>query len=157
MKARTMFPVLAIVMAAVLVPSQSSHADRKLETLIAVVHPSNNETHLSNSDLKNIYLGRQRTWSNGAKVEAFMRPPRSNAGFAFLRRVLKMTPQRFRYHWQGRQLSGRGTIPQTLASLRLVAARVAQDRGAVAYVTKSEARKLYDRVRANRLKLIEIK
>lgn len=149
---------ISLVAAALLLSADTSVAQkRKLEPLVAVVHASSSETRLSKTTLKNIYLGRQTRWSNGNTVEAYMRPVRSNAGFAFMRTVLKMTPAKFRYHWQGRQLSGRGTAPSTVGSTRKLIGAISRDRGAISYVTRSEARRLEPYVAAGRIKLIAIR
>jgi ABC-type phosphate transport system substrate-binding protein len=149
--------ILLLAAAGLLVMSSSSTAkERKIEPIVAVVHGKNSESKITKTDLKNIYLGRQTTWSNGTSVEPYMRPPRSDAGFAFLRKILKMTPAKFRYHWQGRQLSGRGTAPPTVTTVRQIVKLVSADKGAVGYVTKSEAAKLDEDVKAERIKLIAI-
>lgn len=135
----------------------SAAKDKKVESIVVVVHGKSSEKSLGKTDLKNIYLGRRTTWSNGNSVTPYLRPPRSGAGFAFYRNVLKMTPAKYRYHWQSRQLSGRGTIPPTVRKGTQLVKLIAADKGAVGFVTASEARKLEDDVKAERIKLITLR
>lgn len=118
-----------------------AHAQTKLEPIYAVVNQSAHVSKVSKSDLRNIYLGRRRTWGNGNAIVAFNRPPHTGAGLAFYRNVLGMTPARFRYHWHGLQLSGQATIPRTLGSANDVVVAVASTPGAVAYMTLSEVQR----------------
>jgi ABC-type phosphate transport system substrate-binding protein len=119
----------------------TGHAQTKVEPIVLVVHVSRGTQGLSVTDLKNIYLGRKKTWSDGTPIAPYMRPPKAGAGFTFHRDVLKMTPARFRYHWQGLQLSGQGSQPRTLTLPTEVIQVVAGNKGAVGYVTEAEAQK----------------
>jgi ABC-type phosphate transport system substrate-binding protein len=116
--------------------------DKRVATLVAVVHPSNKVQELGKSDLRNMYLGRRKTWSDGKPVSAYMRPPGSDAGLAFMRTILSMTPARFRHHWQSLELSGQGVTPRTLASATAVVSVVAANEGAIAFLTEAEVRRL---------------
>jgi ABC-type phosphate transport system substrate-binding protein len=152
--------LITIAFAAAAIALLSSHASDaqkpKLEKLVAVVHPELDEPRLGKSDLKNIYLGRQTRWSDGTPIEPYNRPVRGDAGFAFFRNVLQMTPAKFRYHWQGRQLSGRGTAPPTIATAKKIAGLASRLKGGIGYVTESEAAKLKPYATARRIKLIPI-
>jgi ABC-type phosphate transport system substrate-binding protein len=105
------------------------------------MHVSRGSMGLSVTDLKNIYLGRKKSWSDGTVIQPYMRPPRAGAGFTFHRDILKMTPARYRYHWQGLQLSGQGSQPRTLTLPTEVIRSVAASPGAIGYVTESEAQR----------------
>jgi ABC-type phosphate transport system substrate-binding protein len=148
--------ISGVALLAILAGDVSDAKKPRLEPLVAVVHGSRDETRLGTRQLKNIYLGRQTRWSDGTPIEPYMRPVRSDAGFAFMRTILQMTPAKFRYHWQGRQLSGRGTAPSTASTVKRLAAVVTRFKGGVGYVTESEARALKPYVDANRVKLIPI-
>lgn len=148
---------ISLVAAIGLMWASASEANKpKLEPLVVVVHGSNSVARLSSVDLKNIYLGRQTRWSNGDPVAAYMRPARSGAGFAFMRKILKMTPAKFRYHWQGRELSGRGRAPSTISQTAKLVSQIARNRGAIGYVTEKESRRLKAYVSAGRIKLIPL-
>lgn len=108
------------------------------DTLVAIVHPSNSVRAMSESEVRNIYLGRVTFWGNSLPVHAYMRPATSAAARAFLR-VLGMTPSRYRHHWQSRQLSGQGVAPSVVADLAELLTRIAGNRGAVGFALATEA------------------
>lgn len=132
---------LAVLSAAAVAALRPSHAQTRVEPIVLVMHSSRGSQGLSVTDLKNIYLGRKKTWSDGTAIQPYMRPPRAGAGFSFHRDILKMTPARYRYHWQGLQLSGQGRQPRTLTLPTDVIQSVAASPGALGYVTEAEAQK----------------
>jgi ABC-type phosphate transport system substrate-binding protein len=132
---------LAALAAAGVAALEPGHAQTRVEPIVLVVHVSRGSQALSVTDLKNIYLGRKKTWSDGTAIQPYMRPPRGGAGFTFHRNILKMTPARYRYHWQGLQLSGQGRQPRTLTLPADVLQSVAASPGAIGYVTELEAQK----------------
>jgi ABC-type phosphate transport system substrate-binding protein len=136
------FAILLLVLA----PARPATAQKSVEAIVAVVHATNT-TSLSPGELKNIFLGRKKTWSSGAAIRPFIRPPKAPAGLAFFRTILKMTPARFRHHWQEQELSGQGTMPKTLTSASAVIEAVGGDRGAVSFLTATEAESAGDGVR----------
>jgi hypothetical protein len=128
------------VIAALLAPSPSrptAHAQQR-EALVVIVNARNPISRLSPSDVRNVYLGRRRFWSNDLPVQAFTRPESTPAGRGLLRQVLEMAPSRFRHHWQGLQLSGQGTAPRPMGNGRQAVAAVAAARGGICYLVESE-------------------
>jgi ABC-type phosphate transport system substrate-binding protein len=122
------------------------------ERIVAVVHPRNPVTRISQADVRNMFLGREKFWSDGTPVQPYVRPETSDAGRLLLRQVLRMTPARFRHHWQGLQLSGRGTAPPNVSSGRRAIAQVAAARGGISILTESEAR-----AAGSHVKVVEIR
>ena len=115
-------------------------AEEQSERLVAIVNAHNALSSIDKANLQNIYLGHQLTWSDGTTIRPFMRPESSAAGHAFFRDVLKMTPARFRHHWQELELSGQATAPKTVATVRDALDKVSATRGGVSYVVESEAK-----------------
>jgi hypothetical protein len=99
-----------------------------------------------------MFLGREKFWQDNTPVQPYVRPESSDAGRLLHRQVLRMTPARFRHHWQGLQLSGRGTAPRSVTSGRAAIAQVAAARGGVSIVTASEAR-----AAGSHVKVVEIR
>ena len=122
------------------------------ERIVAIVHPRNPVTRVSDADLRNMFLGREKFWEDGTPVQPYVRPESSDAGRLLHRQVLRMTPARFRHHWQGLQLSGRGTAPGSVSSGRSAIARVAAARGGLSIVTQTEAR-----AAGSHVKVVEIR
>lgn len=123
------------------------------ERLVAVVNARNPVRRLSDSDVRNIFLGRTKFWDDGTPIEPFTRPESTAAGRTFFAQLLQMTPSRFRHHWQGLQLSGQGTAPHSIDSAPRALAQVAAARGGVTYATEAEARG----ADATRLKVVPIR
>ena len=117
------------------------------DRLVAVVHPRNPASSISKADLRNMFLGRENFWSDGTPVVPVVRPPSTDAGRLLHREVLRMTPSRFRHHWQGLQLSGRGTAPRAVGSHRSAIAAVSGARGGLSILTEAEARAAGSRVK----------
>lgn len=151
MTARGSLCVVAMFVLA-LADARPTSAQKQVEVIVAVVHTSNGASDITAADLKNIYLGRKKTWSGGAVIRPFIRPPTGSAGFTFYRNVLNMTPARFRHHWQEQELSGQGTAPKTLASASAVVETVSGDKGAVSFMTEAEAASA-----GNAVKIVKIK
>ena len=125
---------------------------KKPDRIVAVLHPTNPSLELSDADMKNIFLGRKKTWSDGTPLRPFMRPHQRPAGHELLRAILKMTPARFRQHWAALELSGQGTTPKALATPSEVAARVGAAKGGISFVTEAEASALGTQVKVVRIK-----
>jgi hypothetical protein len=143
--------VACVVLGLALVSPARAPAEQQNEALVAIVHPRNPITEIGKTDLRNIYLGHQLTWPDGTAIRAFMRPESSTAGHAFFRDVLKMTPARFRHHWQELELSGQGTAPKTLSSSKDVAEKVSGSRGTISYAIESDAKDLGGDVKVIRI------
>jgi len=109
------------------------------ERLVAVVNARNPVRRLSDSDVRNIFLGRTKFWDDRTPVEPFLRPESTAAGRAFFAQLLQMTPSRFRHHWQGLQLSGQGTAPHPIENARTALAQVGVARGGICIATEAEA------------------
>jgi ABC-type phosphate transport system substrate-binding protein len=109
------------------------------ERLVAIVNAHNPVRRLSDSDMRNIYLGRTKFWDDRTPIEPFLRPESTSAGRTFFAQLLQMTPSRFRHHWQGLQLSGQGTAPHAIDNPRTALAQIAVSRGGVSFATEAEA------------------
>jgi ABC-type phosphate transport system substrate-binding protein len=136
--------LVALSLAGAVVHAQ---AETKVEPIVAVINAANDAGKISKADLKNIYLGRQKTWSGGGTIRPYMRPTGAGAGFALLRNVLKMTPARFRHYWQELELSGQGTAPKSITTAKDVIDKVGAEEGAISYLTETEAKNAGDKVK----------
>jgi hypothetical protein len=122
----------------VAIPPRPQAGAQQRERIVVVLNARNPASTVSASDLRNIYLGRRRFWSNDLPVQAFTRPETTPAGRGLLQQVLQMAPSRFRHHWQGLQLSGQGTAPRPMGNARQAVAAVAAARGGICYLVESE-------------------
>jgi hypothetical protein len=129
--------IMLVLAALATSPSLPAGAQQR-ERIVVILNARNPAANLSASDLRNIYLGRRRFWSNDLPVQAFSRPETTPAGRGLLQQVLQMAPARFRHHWQGLQLSGQGTAPRPMGTARQAVGAVAATRGGICYLTESE-------------------
>ena len=139
MRAKFFVPLIAAFTIATSLLAQETPGGT--QQLLVVMNTTVTKKEISVEDLKNIYLGKTSFWPDNTSIKAFDRPVDRPAGQSFYRDVLKMVPARFRHHWQGQQLAGRGIAPETLATVDDVVARVASTAGAVSYVHASEVPK----------------
>ncbi|MDY6824114.1 MAG: hypothetical protein SWH68_10035 [Thermodesulfobacteriota bacterium] len=125
MKTRTitLFAVMAILMAGPV------FAD---VTIIA--NPDVPTDTISQTDLKNIFLGNRVKWSNGDRIY-FTLSGNSDTHQSFLKTYVGRTPSQFQMHWRNMVFTGKGQMPTTLDSEQAVIDYVANTKGAVGYVT----------------------
>ncbi len=108
------------------------------EDLHVIVHPTNEIGAMSPDDIRGIFMGTQTYWRGQKSITPILRPEALDAGKLFFKNVLHMTPARFRHHWSGLELSGRGLTPSTIARAEDVATLVQSNPGAVSVVTAAE-------------------
>jgi ABC-type phosphate transport system substrate-binding protein len=84
---------------------------------IAVVISENNPTtNLGSSDLRKIFAGEKRTWSNGVAIKIFVRGPGTLERDSLLN-LLRMTEAEYRQHWVAQVFRGDAqSEPVTLPS-----------------------------------------
>lgn len=136
-RSRTTRTCLALAIALVAAAGWGGSAGAQGE-LVAVVNAQNSVGRLSGSKVRSFYLGRAKFWDDNVLVRPYTRPPSTDAGRGLFR-LLKMTPARYRHHWQSLQLSGRGTAPQNVRSAASAIGAVASDRGGITVLSASEA------------------
>lgn len=99
-----------------------------------IVHPDNPITAIDAARLRDAYLKKTASWSNGGVIRVIDLPPRYAAREQFGRRVLKKTPTQLRYYWNRQVFSGKGVPPRQVDSPAAAVAFVLGHPGAVAYL-----------------------
>ena len=129
MKTRTitLFAVMAVLMAGPV------FAD---VTIIA--NPDVPADTISQTNLKNIFLGNRVKWSNGDRID-FALCGNEALHQSFLRTYVGRTSSQFQMHWRNMVFTGKGRMPQTLNSEQAVIDYVANTAGAVGYVSTPPA------------------
>ena len=110
-------------------------ASTSLQAAIAVVaHPSTAEVGLTQDELARIYLGKSKSFGNGAPVspvdQAYANPIRSE----FEKKVLEMSKRKLKSYWSKRLFTGKGKPPQELANDKAVLDFVTETPGGIGYV-----------------------
>ncbi len=107
------------------------------EQVVIITHPDYKGSSISQSDLKNIFLGKKKTLPEGGKVTPVDQPESNAARKEFYSKVLKKSPRKLKAYWAKKIFSGRGTPPKVIGDDSAVLDWVASHPGALGYVKKS--------------------
>jgi ABC-type phosphate transport system substrate-binding protein len=100
-----------------------------------VVHEGVRGTQISRQALSTIYMERFARWSDQTPVTPIDQSLQAPARKTFTSRVIGQPVSAVMAHWHRRMADGRGRPPSVLGSDDEVLAFVAQNRGAVGYVS----------------------
>jgi ABC-type phosphate transport system substrate-binding protein len=85
----------AILFALMLFFSSTAFAD-----VDPIVNTALQSGSITRADARNLYLLKNRTWADGARIQVFRLPLNSNLHKEFVRDVLKMNQTQFEAEWQ---------------------------------------------------------
>ncbi len=102
--------------------------------ILVVVSAEAPFTHLTNSDLKDVYLGRRSLIVNGLQVVPLDMTEGAATRSEFYARYMGQTPAQIKAHWARQIFTGRGQPPQALANSRAVVERLVSDVKALGYI-----------------------
>jgi ABC-type phosphate transport system substrate-binding protein len=126
-----------IRIAAVLVTMLFSAGAAFAEGFKIVVHPSNNLSSATKSEISDYLLKRKVTWPNGTPVVPVDQPEKSAVRAAVLRDVFGRSASAIKSYWQQQIFSGRAIPPTEKASDQEVIAFVQASPGAIGYVSQT--------------------
>jgi len=101
------------------------------ETVIA--HPDCGVDSISESDLKNMYLGKKKTWASGNKVVLAVLSADGTAN-EFMRNRVGKSPSQFKSYWKKMVFTGKGAMPHEFDTEEELRAYVAAHPGAIGFV-----------------------
>lgn len=104
------------------------------DSLAVVVAKSSPIRHMSQFELKKLYLGSNITDPTGQRIVPFNQAPKSPDRAAFDSRVLGMTPDEVAAYWIDRKIRGQSGAPKSVGSPELVQRVVARLDHSVTYV-----------------------
>ena len=120
---------VVLVLALLLVSSAALAAD-----YVLITNKANPVTILSASDVKNYYLGKQTSWSDGSRVVVYIQGD-SPTSESFLKEVVRKTPQQYATYWKKSLFTGTGLPPTAFESDAEMKQAVAAQPGAVGYIS----------------------
>jgi len=124
--------ITALFLVAVALPSAYA-ADFSL-----IVNQSNPETAISRSDAKSIFLGKKTSWPNGAAVKPVLQKKAAiHKGFTKL--ITGKSSKQFANFWKKATFTGTGVSPKSLPGDTEVVTFVADNAGAIGYVSAGAA------------------
>lgn len=104
------------------------------DTLAIVVAKASPIRHLSQFELKKLYLGANITDPAGQRIVPFNQAAKSPDRVAFDERVLGMTPDEVARYWIDRKIRGQSGAPKAIGSAELVQRVVSRLEHSVTYV-----------------------
>jgi len=124
---------------AMALPLRSARAQvqSSLAVVVAKISPIQ---HLSQFELKKLYLGSNISDSAGERIIAFNQAPNSPDRVSFEQRVLGMTPDEVARYWIDRKIRGEGGAPKSVGSAELLQRVVSKLEHSVAYVRADQVR-----------------
>jgi ABC-type phosphate transport system substrate-binding protein len=116
--------------------------------VIVIANSSVKVSSVTSDDLKGIFLTTKTSLANGGHVEPVLL--RSGAVYqAFVKQYVGKTAATLENYYRGLVFSGKGTMPQMLASDAEVVEYVAKTKGAIGYVSSA--------ANIERVKILEVK
>ncbi len=105
--------------------------------LAVIVHPSNNLSRISVSELNDIYLGVTDSFSSGETAEPLDQSEQSLSRAHFLKAVLGMDDRALKSYWSKLMFSGKGEPPKMVAGDAEVKRAVATNPHGIGYIDRS--------------------
>lgn len=130
--------LFALVLTALsLLASRDSQARDGHLALAIIVAQSSPLRDVPHNWLRRVYLGRQSTTPQGARVVPLNHPARSTVRVAFDSSVLGMSPEEATKYWIDRRIRGHGHAPTSIERPELIPRVVAKLEGAIGFVRPS--------------------
>ncbi len=101
--------------------------------IAVIVNPSNSE-NLTQADIKRIFLGKMKSYSNGSKIVPFNQNKSSNIKPLFDSTVLGKSPGQMKAYWSKILFSGKGKPPKAVPDDQAVLNAVISESAAIGYV-----------------------
>lgn len=101
-----------------------------------IVHPSN-DSALSDSDIKKIYLGKSKKFSNGATAVAVDLPEGTAIRVAFIDAIVEKSETQFKSYWSRLIFTGKGVPPKILQNDAEVVDLVSRNPDVIGFVDSS--------------------
>lgn len=106
--------------------------------LAVIVHPDSPLTGISVDDVRDLYLGKIRSYRNGGRAEVIDLGDEAPARALFYATVVRKTGAQLNAYWAQRMFAGKGLPPDKLATDNEVIDWVARNPQGLGYVDKSK-------------------
>lgn len=108
------------------------------EPVAVIVDPGNSRTDVSAEELRSIFLGKRRDWSDGTRIVALDLPAGAAARNDFYRDALGMEARDVEQYWMEAKIRGAAGAPREAPTAGAAVKLVSRVKGAVAYVPLSQ-------------------
>ncbi len=126
--------VLAGLAIAAALVAGSGRADAASDGFQVIVNPDNPVSEVERSFLRDAFLKKTSSWSNGETVRPIDLNKKYPVREAFCRDILKKTLPQLKRYWNQQIFSGKGVPPPELDSEKAIIAYVLANKGAVGYL-----------------------
>ena len=107
-----------------------------------VINSNNKITSLTKKELRLIFLGRKRYWTNKKKLSIYHLDVNSGIGKEFLKSILRMTPEKFQLYWTKKVFSGYSAPPTEVKRGSKLLQHIADIEGGIGIVLTSQTKNL---------------
>jgi len=123
--------------------SSEAKANIDSESFSIVVNSNNKIDSINKKQLRLIFLGRIRHWSeSNKKLNVYYLEATSSAGKSFLKSIMRMTPDKFYLYWTKKVFSGSSAPPTEIKSSSKLLQHIADNEGGIAIVQSSSLKNL---------------
>lgn len=125
-----------VIFALFLIPIKRGNAG---DDVLVVANSSflKSDTHLSYSDIEDIFTLRKKKWSNGTTIRVFILPRSNPRTKEFTTKYLSMTPNRYFDILENRESLGKGNIAEIIESDTGIVLKVLTTPGSIGYTTSA--------------------
>ena len=103
------------------------------EEILLVTQANNPVNSLTRQEVRNIFLGKKTTWSDGQNIVVFIQQD-NTATNLFSREYLAKSPQQFYTYWKKALFTGTGNPPITLSNDSEMKAFISAKRSSIGYI-----------------------
>lgn len=104
---------------------------------VVAVHKSRDVDALTTSELKRIFLGKVKKWSDGSPVILVFNP-QTDIHTAFTRQILHKSSAQLNTYWRKRLYSGQGMMPYMAKTAEEIVAYLDTHKNAISYLPKTD-------------------
>ncbi len=108
-----------------------------LADVAVIVHSSVAISSIDAGTLKSIYLGKLRSWPDGAALTAIDQESGRKIRKKFINEIIGKKEKKFDAYWSRKAFSGKGTPPKNLGNDVDVKAWVSRYKGSIGYIDAS--------------------
>lgn len=132
-KNRGLAPLAAGIM--LLLICLASTPDVSAADVVIIAHPKVSDNSLSESQLKAIFLGQEKSWPAGGRVELVMLRKYSEIHDEFFKKTIGRNISQFTNYWKKQVFTGKGKMPRQFDSESEVVEYVSATEGAIGYIS----------------------
>ena len=103
--------------------------------MVFIVHKDCAQDTITKRELKDMYLAKKSSWSDGTKVILFMQSKGTHHE-SFARDYIKKSPSQFKAFWKKRVFTGKGSMPGDYKTDTEMIKAVSEQAGSIGYVDK---------------------